>query len=172
VTLLASCFGLTEINRESLPKAIFAVGSVELSRRGRENMFKIVFTAGVAVAMASASMAQDAGVGAKEYMIACAGCHGESGKGDGPLAGLLDIETPNLTMLTEQAGGTFPYEAALLVVDGRNDIRAHGSDMPVWGDRFFVSAATSDSLDPAQAELVAKGRMLALVGYLRSIQGN
>ncbi len=76
-------------------------------------MFKIVFTAGVAVAMASASMAQDAGVGAQEYMIACAGCHGESGKGDGPLAGLLDIETPNLTMLTEQAGGTFPYEAAL-----------------------------------------------------------
>jgi mono/diheme cytochrome c family protein len=136
-------------------------------------MFKIVvFTTGAAVALASASMAQGASVGAQEYMIACAGCHGESGKGDGPLAGLLEIETPNLTLLTEQAGGTFPYEAALLVIDGRNDIRAHGSDMPIWGDRFFVSAATSDSLDPVQAELLAKGRIMALVGYLRSIQGN
>jgi mono/diheme cytochrome c family protein len=135
-------------------------------------MFKIVLAAATAATLASASMAQDTVVGAQEYMVACAGCHGESGRGDGPLADLLKIETPNLTTLTQQAGGTFPYEAALMVIDGRNDIRAHGSEMPVWGDRFFVSAATSDGLDPGQAELVAKGRILALVGYLRSIQGN
>ena len=135
-------------------------------------MFKSIFIAGAAAILASAASAQDVSVGAQEYMIACAGCHGESARGDGPLAGLLEIETPNLTLLAKQAGGTFPYEKTLLVIDGRNEIRAHGSEMPVWGDRFFVNAATSDGLDPAQSELVAKGRVLALVGYLRSIQGD
>jgi mono/diheme cytochrome c family protein len=134
-------------------------------------MFRIVFAAGAAIALASAATAQDGGVGGQEYMIACAGCHGESGRGDGPLAGLLEIDTPNLTMLAEKAGGTFPYEETLLVIDGRNEIRAHGSEMPVWGDRFFVGTASLGGLDPAQAELVAKGRILALVGYLKSIQG-
>jgi mono/diheme cytochrome c family protein len=135
-------------------------------------MLKIVLAAGTLGMLASHAVAQDVAIGAQEYMIACAGCHGESGMGDGPIAGLLEIQTPNLTMLAEKAGGTFPYEAALRTIDGRNEIRAHGSEMPVWGDRFFVSAATSDSLDPEQAELVAKGRILALVGYLRSIQAN
>ncbi len=33
-------------------------------------------------------------VGEAEYMFACAGCHGKTGKGDGPIAGLLEINTP------------------------------------------------------------------------------
>lgn len=129
----------------------------------------VTFSAGL---LASPALAQDHAAGAQEYMIACAGCHGESAKGDGPIAGLLEIDTPDLTRLAAQAGGRFPYEEALGTIDGRNEIRAHGSAMPVWGDRFFVSAAMSDGPDPAQADLIAKGRMLALVGYLGSIQEN
>lgn len=124
----------------------------------------------LAACLATPALSQDADPGRTEYMIACAGCHGESAKGDGPIAGLLEIDTPDLTRMAERADGTFPYEQAVLVVDGRNEIRAHGSDMPVWGDRYFVSTMASDGLDPAQGDMVARGRILALVNYLSAIQ--
>ena len=114
---------------------------------------------------------QDASAGQAEYMVACAACHGETAKGDGPIAGLLNIGTPDLTTLTAGNDGAFPYEAALRTIDGRNAIRAHGSAMPVWGARYFLDAVGSEGYyDPAQAELIARGRMLALVEFLRSIQ--
>ena len=106
--------------------------------------------------------------GRAEYMIACAGCHGESGLGDGPLAGLLKIETPNLaTLAAEKGNGTFPYEYVLWMIDGREAIRAHGSAMPIWGDRYPLSATSQRG---ETADMVARGRMLSLVDYLSSIQ--
>ena len=88
--------------------------------------------------------------------------------GDGPLAGLLKIETPNLTTLsTEKGSGDFPFEYVLWMVDGRKIIRAHGSAMPVWGERYQVSASSQRG---ETAEMVARGRMLSLVYYLESIQ--
>jgi len=161
---------LTIINGAGRAAHTLPMGIEAESRKG-SNMIRMSFVACSAALLSSHAVAQDAGIGAREYMIACAGCHGESGKGDGPIAGLLEIDTPDLTQLTEHAGGVFPYEETLRMIDGRNEVRAHGSQMPVWGDRFFVSAATSDGPDPVQAELMAKGRMIALVGYLRSIQG-
>ncbi|MDV7145487.1 c-type cytochrome [Tropicimonas sp. TH_r6] len=121
------------------------------------------------------AMAAENGVerGKQEYMIACAGCHGESAKGTGPIAGILSIETPDLTTITERTGGgEFPYRNTTLVIDGRDAIRAHGGDMPIWGDRF-VSAVRRDDppwATPEAAELVAMGRILALVRYLESVQ--
>lgn len=111
--------------------------------------------------------------GQQEYMIACAGCHGESGMGNGPLAGLLDIETPNLTAITEwTGGGAFPVQNTLLLIDGRQTLRAHGGEMPVWGNRYMADAAQVEGeAGPLQAaELVALGRMMALVCYRESIQ--
>ncbi len=105
--------------------------------------------------------------GETEYMIACAGCHGETAKGDGPLAGLLKIQTPDLTGLTARNNGTFPFEYAVFVIDRRKVIPVHGDDMPVWGDRY-VAAASSERGE--SAEMVARGRILSLVYYLESIQ--
>lgn len=115
------------------------------------------------------SLAQNATIeaGAREYMVACAGCHGETGMGDGPLAGLLEIETPNLTTITERTGGgDFPFYNTLMLIDGR-DVRAHGGEMPIWGERFHASATSQRG---ETADMVARGRILALVSYLRSIQ--
>ena len=106
--------------------------------------------------------------GQSEYMIACAGCHGESGMGDGPLAPLLNISTPSLTTLAAQNDGEFPFAEVFLAVDGRGGIRAHGSEMPVWGERF--SATALGDAFPDTAELIARGRVLSLVYYLQSIQ--
>ena len=117
--------------------------------------------------VSTAAFAQDE-VGRDEYMVSCAGCHGESAMGDGPLAGLLEIETPNLTTLAAEKGdGTFPYQYVLWMIDGRNIIRAHGSAMPTWGDRFQSSATSQRGETP---DMVARGRILSLLNYLESIQ--
>lgn len=116
---------------------------------------------------ATGAVAQDA-IGKQEFMVACAGCHGETAKGDGPLAGLLSIETPDLTRMSENNGNAFPYEYAIWMIDGRKLIRVHGDgDMPVWGQRF-QSSATSQRGETA--DMVARGRILSLIYYLESIQ--
>lgn len=122
--------------------------------------------------VATAAQAQDT-LGREEYMIACAGCHGESAKGDGPLAGLLNISTPSLTTLAqEKGGGEFPFEYTLWMIDGRNIIRAHGNEMPTWGDRYMTSLGKAEAASeiPEAGELVVRGRILSLVYYLESIQ--
>ena len=105
--------------------------------------------------------------GEREYLVACAGCHGESGKGDGPLAELLKISPPNLSELTRANDGRFPFEMVLVTIDGRDGVRAHGSPMPIWGERFHASATSQRG---ETAEMVARGRILSLVYYLQSIQ--
>lgn len=139
------------------------------------SMRSIVTGSALLAAVPFLALAQDADIepGQQEYMIACAGCHGESGKGEGPIAEILTIETPDLTRITERTGGDeFPFEEILLVIDGRGDIRAHGSSMPVWGDRFVTSVRKYDPVGvfPGYATLVTKGRILALAEYLESIQ--
>jgi mono/diheme cytochrome c family protein len=109
--------------------------------------------------------------GRVEYQTACSQCHGDDARGNGPLADLLQIETPDLTKLTERAGGTFPFRNTLMLIDGR-DVRAHGGDMPLWGERFTALAYLDnpDAGAPDTPDLVARGRLLSLVTYLESIQ--
>lgn len=113
-------------------------------------------------------------VGKSEFVMACASCHGESGKGDGDFAKILEIETPDLTTITKRTGGgEFPFRNTLLLIDGSNNIRAHGGEMPIWGDRYFAAArASQEPYDVSEeaAEMAALGRMTALVYYLESIQ--
>jgi hypothetical protein len=87
--------------------------------------------------------------------------------GDGPFAGLLKVSTPGLLTLTQENGGVFPFDAVLTTIDGRDGVRAHGSTMPIWGDRF---QATATSQRGETADMVARGRILSLVTYLQSIQ--
>lgn len=127
-----------------------------------------MITAAAAILLSATSALSQAAAGREEYMIACAGCHGESAKGDGPLAAILNIETPDLTRLkAENNDGEFPFQYTLWMIDGRKIIRAHGSAMPVWGDRFQASATSQRGETP---DMVAYGRILALVYYLESVQ--
>ena len=119
----------------------------------------------VLILSSSPVLADDAGK--REYNVACAGCHGESAMGDGPLAGLLNISTPSLLSLTQGNDGTFPFQAILSTIDGRDGVRAHGSTMPIWGERFQTSATSQRG---ETADMVARGRILSLVYYLQSIQ--
>jgi mono/diheme cytochrome c family protein len=128
-------------------------------------MKRILIAAGLALAAVPA-IAEE--TGQQEYMVACAICHGESGKGDGPFAPVLSITTPGLTTLAKDNDGVFPFLDVLMVVDGRTGVRAHGdSAMPIWGERFKERAADEG---PYGSELEARGRVLALVTYLETIQ--
>ncbi len=45
--------------------------------------------------------------GETDYRVACAACHGRSGKGDGPVAPELRTSPPDLTLLTKKNSGVF-----------------------------------------------------------------
>jgi mono/diheme cytochrome c family protein len=129
-------------------------------------MTRLLSAIAIACAASLPALADEAGQ--QEYMVACAICHGETGMGDGPFAPLLNITTPNLTTLAQGNDGVFPFLDVLMVVDGRTGVRAHGdSAMPIWGQRFAASAAESGVYG---SELEVRGRLLALVSYLESIQ--
>lgn len=114
------------------------------------------------------AMAQDSVSGQYEYMNHCASCHGESGMGDGPIAGILTVDVPDLTTLSINNDGEFPYLDTFMVIDGRTGVRGHGSNMPVWGDTF--SREGMEQAGDYGGELVARGRLMSLVEYLVTIQ--
>lgn len=123
--------------------------------------------AAILAATSFAAQAQD-DPGRTEYMTACAICHGESGMGNGPFAGVLNIEVPGLTGLAAANEGEFPFLDTLMIIDGRTGVRAHGGPMPVWGDRY--EAIALEKVGVYGAEMIVRGRLLALVEYLESIQ--
>ncbi len=119
--------------------------------------------------MASASIAQDTGIGSDAYTAACAVCHGSDGKGGGEFADILTVKPPDLTVLRANNDGVFPYLDVFQVVDGRTTIRAHGtSAMPIWGNTF--KQEIGESAGPFGSELLVRARITALVDYIESIQ--
>ena len=102
-----------------------------------------------------------------EYQSHCAVCHGVDGGGNGIMNKYLTLKPANLTQLSKQYGGKFPFWQIYRTIDGREEVRGHGiSQMPVWGPRF---RAESGGNDPG-AKSQAAGRILSLVFYLQHIQ--
>ena len=108
--------------------------------------------------LATSSMA-----GSEVYRTYCAVCHGEKGKGDGPLAGSLRSVPPDLTLLATQNGGEYPSEMVARIVDGREPVAGHGGpDMPVWGDAFQGSDVDQQKVEEKIQSVVAfVGRLQA-----------
>ncbi len=104
--------------------------------------------------------------GQETYMRYCAACHGESGQGDGPVAGGLPITVPDLTRLEERKGDKFPEDVLRKIIDGREIVIVHGTRfMPVWGYEFWVEEGADDAAQERVAIIVDN-----LIEYLRSIQ--
>ena len=98
------------------------------------------------------------------FQFYCASCHGVDGKGGGHAARALKATPPDLTMLTQRHGGTFPADKleAFIKGEGRLPTPAHGSsDMPVWGP-IFKGLDSRDAVNAARIE--------NLVKYIQSIQ--
>ncbi len=118
------------------------------------------------------AVAEDFAAGREEYLAACAACHGESAEGDGPMAELFRDPVPDLTGIAARNDGVFPTEEIMQIVDGRREIRGHGSPMPVFGNRFVHERVSENwySYAIANSEQIARARTLELVLYLQSIQ--
>ena len=75
--------------------------------------------------------------GPEMYQAYCASCHGQAGKGDGPVVAALKGTVPDLTTLAKRNGGVFPAKKVGEFIRGVAVAAAHGNlDMPVWGPIF------------------------------------
>ena len=122
------------------------------------------------LAAGSVAYAQDIEASGEEFRNSCASCHGEDGKGEGFLAKLFpEINPPDLTQLSNNNDGRYPFNRVLETIDGREVVAAHGDrNMPVWGDRYHFD--TREVYGPYGNELVIRARVLELVYYIQSIQ--
>jgi mono/diheme cytochrome c family protein len=104
--------------------------------------------------------------GKSEYENHCATCHGVSATGNGAMAAFLTLKPADLTQISQKNGGEFPFWRIFRVIDGREDVMAHGSRrMPVWGSEFLLEEGGQEANEDR-----VLGRILALVYYLQSIQ--
>jgi len=122
----------------------------------------------VAIALAQNAMAQafDPYSGQETFMRYCAACHGESARGDGPVAAGLPISVPDLTLLQQRRGDEFPEDVLRKIIDGQEAVVVHGTRfMPVWGYEFWVEEG-ADEEARERVEIIVDN----LVEYLRSVQ--
>jgi mono/diheme cytochrome c family protein len=130
------------------------------------NSTKKIVTSLLAGLLLAAPAAADE-LGKAEYISACASCHGEDAKGNGPLAELMTVPVPDLTTLSVNNDGEFPMLRVIQTIDGRQGIKGHGYPMPVWGKRLVPDA---EKYGEFGSETVIRGRILSLALYLESLQ--
>ena len=97
------------------------------------------------------------------YTSYCAPCHGQDGRGNGPVAGSLKLQPTDLTTLAKANNGKYPDTHVVSVLRFGPDVAAHGTaQMPVWGPvlgKMSNAHATESTL-----------RISNLSHYLQSIQ--
>jgi mono/diheme cytochrome c family protein len=108
-------------------------------------------------------------MGAAIYAESCVACHGEDGRGDGPLADGLAPAPPDLSRIAARNGGDFPMAQVMSTIDGyRADDGSHDRAMPEFGAELSGRTVLFDSGDgiptPTPEWLVALGL------YLQSLQ--
>ncbi len=110
-------------------------------------------------------------LGRQEYLNSCAICHGSDGRGQTPRAEQLKVEPANLRLLAKRNGGDFPTARVYETIDGRLAVKAHGGrEMPVWGARYTSEAGPANNNHPYRTEAEVRGRILALIDYLYTLQ--
>jgi hypothetical protein len=93
--------------------------------------------------------------------------------GDGIIAGFLDTAPADLTKLQANNGGVFPVAGIYALIDGSAASGVHGSsEMPAWGLRYSAQAPRQlgEYYVEADREAFVRGRILALVEYLSTLQ--
>lgn len=120
---------------------------------------------------AMAVAAEQFDIGKREYEASCANCHGRDGKGGGSFAQMLQVSMPDLTTLSKNNGGVFPIARVYNVIDGRQEVKAHGTrEMPIWGKHFTFRAAPEYDDYAYEAEAFVRARILAVIDYLYRLQ--
>ena len=125
----------------------------------------------LALSLAGGANAQDVDLmeGRDVFMTHCWQCHGEDATGNGPMAEMLAIETPDLTSLTSRNDGVFPVEAVARQIDGRSPILAHGGEMPIFGPFLESDSLVAIQL-PSGQPMMTSLTLANLIAYLEAIQ--
>ena len=136
-------------------------------------IFKLIGASAMIVAatgVTTAVAADKVDLGKREYDSNCIACHGKDLKG-GAYVDFLKVTPPDLTLLSKKNGGVFPLERVYAVIDGRQEVKAHGPrDMPIWGRDYQIKAGehyVDMNYDP---EAFVRGRIFALIDYLNRMQ--
>ena len=134
----------------------------------------VLVVGGMSLFMAASAAAQEQ-IGKQEFDQRCAVCHGADGRGDGPMAESFTTMPANLTVLSKNNGGVYPFSKVYEAIDGRRKIAAHGtSQMPLWGRYFMDTTRREGMQDPTpleeQESKIVQGRILSLVYYLYTLQ--
>lgn len=108
------------------------------------------------------SLVRARGQGLLVFTEHCAGCHGRSGRGDGPRVKELTVRPSDLTRLAERNGWAFPAATVARVIEGADRVHQAG-EMPLWGNVFRSDPAVAD-------DEAVKQRIQALNFYLEFIQ--
>ena len=93
------------------------------------------------------------------------------GRGAGFLTRLFrGVDPGDLTQLAKNNEGEFPFDRIFQIIDGRDEVTAHGErKMPVWGDLCMGQSMSEYGPDELN-ELRIRSRVLELVYYIQSIQ--
>jgi len=109
---------------------------------------------------------QEADQGRTQYLDNCAGCHGDDGKGAGPLSAKLKTKPTDLTLLAKRNHGSFDAAAVYQMIDGRNGRNAHRNDeMPIWGCRHETPAVPAPSASSTHHRKIPKRVISAMKGH-------
>jgi mono/diheme cytochrome c family protein len=125
------------------------------------------------ISSVSVLAADDLAAGRAEFQKSCQSCHGESGKGDGPMAKFLTIKPADLTVLAKASDGQYPFLKVFQTIDGRAMVKAHGEGpMPIWGDRYTADsgAGGAEPYKSYTAEPFVRARVLELTYYIQTLQ--
>lgn len=124
------------------------------------------------IASSSASISKESGekdpiYGGIEFERSCSVCHGFQGRGNGVMADSLKTKPTDLTKLSKENNGHFPFIRVYRVIEGTPRVGVHGTrEMPVWGNRYRQEAEQYN----ADEYIYTRGLILELLTYIISIQ--
>ena len=101
------------------------------------------------------------------YQKHCAVCHGGDAAGGAADALVATVKTADLTTLAKDNDGVFPFWELYEIISGSELLPAHGGrTMPLW----HAELARAPGVDEADAASVVRGRILAIMAYLSTVQ--
>jgi mono/diheme cytochrome c family protein len=109
--------------------------------------------------------------GADEYRQYCAQCHGISGRGDGSVASELKVPPPDLTLLSRNNRGQFPFQMVYESISGKNQLKAHGTrEMPSFYLQFARPRNQYGMGTLRRSDYQIDQEIKRITNYIKSIQ--